>query len=237
MARKRVIALGLAAAGGVATAAWWNATRTPEPGLRDPAAVAAAMKPKPPVHRPFAPSRSIAAAGCPLPETLGTPTLPAQTTVSGAMRPFRHTGGRLQPLAGFSVDARVLSTRTYDEDREAEFAPIDLALGWNRMRDDDVLASLDIGQQNRWYYTRWDAAPPIPITQVRLESANMHMIPASREVAAALAAIRRDQRVRIDGWLVEVQANDGWRWRSSLTREDSGQGGCEVVYVCGVAVE
>ena len=105
------------------------------------------------------------------------------------------------------------------------------------MRDDDVVSSLDIGQQNRWYYTRWDAAPPIPIEQVRLESANMHMIPANRDIAMALTSVSRGQRVRIDGWLVEVQANDGWKWRSSLTRDDSGQGGCEVVYVCGVAVE
>ena len=75
------------------------------------------------------------------------------------------------------------------------------------------------------------------IDQVRLESANMHMIPAGREVAAALARVATGQRVRIDGWLVEVRANDGWRWRSSTTRDDHGPGGCEVVYVCGIAAE
>ena len=62
----------------------------------------------------------------------------------------------------------------------------------------------------------------------------MHMIPASESVARALAAVRKDDRVRIDGWLVEAKATDGWHWRSSLSREDTGAGACEVVYVCSI---
>lgn len=139
-------------------------------------------------------------------------------------------------MAGFSVDARILSTRHYQEDREADFAPLDLALGWARMRDDDVVSAFDIGQANRWYYLRWDRSPPIPIEQARRESANMHLVPATPRIAEALSAVRIDQRIRIEGWLVEVQARDGWRWHSSLSREDHGPGGCEVVYVCSIAI-
>ena len=32
-------------------------------------------------------------------------------------------------------------------------------------------------------------------------------------------------------------AADGWRWRSSLTRDDSGGGACELVYVCSITRE
>lgn len=235
MARTRNIALGLAAAGGVIGGAWWwQVQQTPEPRLRDPALIEATIRPAP---APLVARRQVIATGCPLPTQLATAELPAQSPAPKNLAAFKHDGGRLQPLAGFSVDARVLSTRRYSEDREAEFSPLDLALGWGRMRDDDVLAMLQIGQQNRWYYTRWTASPPIPINQVRLESANMHMIPANREIAAALAAIQPGQRVRIDGWLVEVQAKDGWRWRSSTRRDDHGPGGCEVVYACAVALE
>ena len=235
MARTRNLALGLAAAGGIAGGGWWwQARQAPEPRLRDPAKIEAAMRP---VHTAFVARRQIAAPGCPMPTRLGSPALPAQSPVPNGLTAFQHRNGRLQPLAGFSVDAQVLSSRSYTDDREADFAPIDLALGWGRMRDADVLATLQVGQQNRWYFTRWDRSPPIPINQVRRESANMHMIPANRDIATALAAIKPGQRVRIDGWLVEVEAKDGWRWLSSTTRDDHGPGGCEVIQVCSVAVE
>ena len=235
MSRARNLSLGLAATAGIAGGGWWWQTRqAPEPKLRDPAKIEAAMRPTP---KSFVPRQQVAAPGCPMPTQLATPALPAQSPVPTGLSPFKHPQGRLQPLAGFSVDARVLSSRRYQDDREADFAPVDLALGWGRMRHDDVLSMLQVGQQNRWYYTRWTESPPIPINQVRLESANMHMIPANRDIAQALSAIKPGQRVRIDGWLVEVQAKDGWRWRSSTTRSDHGPGGCEVIQVCAVAVE
>lgn len=235
MTRMRKIALGVAAIGiAVAGIFLWRARQAPEPGLRDPLMIDAAMRP---AHTAFAARQQVVAPGCPMPTQFASPELPAQSPVPADMAAFKHRDGRLQPLAGFSVDARVLSSRMYDDDREADFAPIDFALGWGRMRDADVLAMLQIGQKNRWYFTRWDRSPPIPISQVRRESANMHMIPANRDIAQALAAIKPGQRVRIDGWLVEVQTRDGWRWRSSTTRDDYGPGGCEVIQVCSVSVE
>jgi hypothetical protein len=65
----------------------------------------------------------------------------------------------------------------------------------------------------------------------------MHLIPADAEVAREMAKVDADDRVRIDGWLVQVEAGDGWRWRSSLRRDDSGGGACELVYVCAVRRE
>jgi len=97
------------------------------------------------------------------------------------------------------------------------------------------LAQLQISQGGRWYRYRWKHDPPIPPGEIVRSSANMHMVPADDEVAAALRDVDAGDRVRIDGWLVQVNTPDGWRWRSSLTREDSGGGACEVVYVCAVS--
>ena len=84
---------------------------------------------------------------------------------------------------------------------------------------------------------RWNknTDTPLPPDELVRSSANMHMIPADKAVASALHAVEPGQRVRIDGWLVEVNAGEGWRWRSSLTREDSGGGACELVFVCAVS--
>ncbi|MGY1410007.1 hypothetical protein ACW5EG_10600 [Luteimonas sp. A611] len=171
---------------------------------------------------------------CPTPA--GTPPSDGaqQTEVPPGLAPFSLEAGTLVPLAGFRIDARVLSREDYMLGREAHFSPTDLALGWQRMREDAVLAHLEVAQSARWYRYRWRDAPPLPPREIIRSSANMHMIPSSPEVARALRAVRRDDRIRIDGWLVQAQAPDGWRWRSSLTREDTGNGACELVYVCAI---
>lgn len=180
---------------------------------------------------------SAAASACPLPPRVARGDAPLQSELTRAMPPFRHADASLVPLAGFSIEARVLGSETYRMDREAAFAPLDLALGWGRMADDAVLARLQLSQGGRWYRYRWQGDAPIPREEIARSSANMHMIPADAQVERALRAIEPDQRVRIDGWLVQVEASDGWRWRSSLRRDDQGSGSCEVVYVCAVTRE
>jgi hypothetical protein len=163
--------------------------------------------------------------------------MPLQTDAPRGMALPAIDNARMTPLAGFSIEARVLSREDYSLGREAAYSPTDLALGWGRMTDDAVVSRLDISQGGRWYRYRWKDAPPIPLDEIVRSSANMHMIPADDAVAAALDRIERGERVRIDGWLVEVNAEDGWRWRSSLTRDDSGGGACELVYVCSITRE
>lgn len=174
------------------------------------------------------------AFACPLPPGVRNGETPLQTGVPSSLRRFDKDGYALTPLAGFSIEARVLSREDYRFGREAELSPTDLALGWGRMREDAVLAGLSLSQSGRWYRYRWQDAPPMPPDEIVRSSANMHMIPADETVAAALRRVHRDQTVRIDGWLVQADAADGWRWRSSLTREDSGGGACELVYVCRI---
>lgn len=172
---------------------------------------------------------------CPLPVRVAAGEEPLQTDVPDGVRPFALQAATLTPLAGFSVHARVLSREDYRSGREAELSPTDLALGWKRMADDDVLGALDISQSSRWYHYRWSDQPPLAPSEIARSSANMHLIPGNDAVARTLSTIRRDDRVRIDGWLVEASASDGWRWRSSTSRTDSGGGACEVIYVCGIS--
>lgn len=180
-----------------------------------------------------------AAAGlpCPPPPRVAAGAAPLQSAVPAAVAAFRLPAATLWPMAGFSVEARVLSRADYASGREAALSPTDLALGWERMGDDDVLARLDITQSGRWYRYRWQGASPLPPMEIVRSSANVHVIPADASAAAALARVRTGERVRIEGWLVEAVAPDGWRWRSSLSRDDSGDGSCEVVYACSISIE
>ena len=51
-------------------------------------------------------------------------------------------------------------------------------------------------------------------------------------ITADLAAlVAPGQVVALEGYLVKVISKDGWRWQSSLTRNDTGNGACEVIWV------
>ncbi len=148
---------------------------------------------------------------------------------------FEFGKNKIIPLAKFQIKAKVLSREDYSFDKEAEVSPVDLALGWGRMSDEAVIAQLEISQSGRWY--RWHAnSLPIPKREIETHSANMHMIPADSVVAADIKRSRKGDVIELEGYLVEVVADDGRRWKSSLTREDTGNHACEVIWVERFAV-
>ncbi len=157
------------------------------------------------------------------------PDAPVQIDLKNAGS-FAFDEYEITPLADFYLTARILSRKTYRYGRESDLSPIDLALGWGRMSDEEVLKHFKISQSGRWYY--WRAKKlPIPINEVSNSSANMHLIPATDEVKKELKKLKKGEVVELRGKLVLVKAADGWRWKSSLTRNDRGSRACEVFYV------
>ena len=155
---------------------------------------------------------------------------PVQLPLGERLPHLSKPGHRVTPLERFSLEARVLGTERYWFDRGAELAPVDLALGWGPMSDSAVLDQISMNQTGRFYF--WHVPQfPIPRQDIEVNSANMHMIPANPEVERALKDVRVGQIVRVSGYLVEIVGDDGWRWRSSLTRTDTGNGACELVWV------
>lgn len=144
-------------------------------------------------------------------------------------------GYDITPLATFNIKARVLSSQNYHFGREAELSPVDFALGWGPMSDEAVLDKIDISQSNRFYFWHVDAFP-ISREEIETHSANMHMVPADGVVEERLASVRVGQVIQVDGYLIEAKAADGWRWKSSLTRNDTGNGACEVLLVKSIRV-
>ncbi|MGI9278881.1 MAG: hypothetical protein ACR2PX_04520 [Endozoicomonas sp.] len=162
------------------------------------------------------------------------PDDPIQTQLSDS-EVFSYKDYQVQPLADFKVQARVLGTEYYYAGREADLSPMDLALGWGSMSDSSVLDLVDISQRNRFYYWRVQQFP-IPREQIETSSANMHMIPSSPEIKDLLSSLRVGQVVTLKGRLVEVSGQGGWQWKSSLSRDDTGKGACELLWVESVAV-
>ncbi|MFH1094060.1 MAG: hypothetical protein V1739_07935 [Candidatus Omnitrophota bacterium] len=154
---------------------------------------------------------------------------PHQVPIS-FVRSFEFKDFKITPLAEFSIKAKVLSRKNYNQGRSADLSPVDLALGWGKMSDEAILQSIKIWQANRWYWW-WTRKFPIARSEIETHSANMHIIPANETVKEALKGVRRGDIVEFEGSLVKVQAKDGWSWGSSLIRNDIGAHSCELVWV------
>lgn len=157
------------------------------------------------------------------------PNDPVQTRVEKAPL-IRHDDYLIEPVARFEVEARVLGTERYRRGREADLSPMDLALGWGPMSDQSVIDQIRITQFRRFYYWQTDRMP-IPRGDIVRHSSNMHLIPANDVVRKNLLRVREGEIVRFSGYLVNLRASDGWRWSSSTSRTDTGNGACELIWV------
>ena len=133
-------------------------------------------------------------------------------------------------VAAYSIEARVLRTKRYWVDGD-DLVPYDVAVGWGALSDQAVLDRLSISQGNRFFFYEWQNPPPIAVSEIEKHAANMHVIAASKEVASAVKRLRRGEFVAMRGFLVNVGGPDGFHWNTSLRRDDTGNGACEVFYV------
>jgi len=164
------------------------------------------------------------------------PETPRQLDMAEA-RPFPVDDFMVTPRAEFGIRARVLSRENYYMGEESELSPVDLALGWGVMSDQAVLDRIDISQGGRWYFTRYDHPAPISDQQIIRHSGNMHMIPANDWVEGKLGDIRPGDLIQARGFLVDVGRDDGFHWNTSRSRNDTGNGSCEIFYVEQIFLE
>lgn len=146
-------------------------------------------------------------------------------------RPRRRASFTATPRAHLAGAVRVLSKEGYAVDPIAPAVPFDLAVGWGPMSDSAVLGRLDISQSARFYTWRHDGAPPLPDREINRHSANWHLVPGDPDVERSLARVRVGDVVEIEGLLVDLERDDGGMARTSLRRDDTGAGACEIIWV------
>ncbi len=133
--------------------------------------------------------------------------------------------------ARYLITARVLASESYHFDALSDLVPEDLALGWGPMSDNRILRSIDISQSNRFYYWRVPTDSPLAKDSIIIHSANTHVIPQTSTIARQLSRLRPGQVVTLSGELVDGLRDDGMWIKTSLVRNDTGGGACEVLLV------
>ena len=173
---------------------------------------------------------------------------PVQTDVSGS---FKLSKGdydcTITYKCSYDIDALVVHTKEYPEsdDMADTLSPLDLALAWGKVAE--MNEEIDFGWEQSDRHCRVGALQQSEVDKLGGVSAvtasfsNNHIIPAEKCVEKQLLSIRRGDRVRLRGYLVNVDGYDrsknrGARWYSSTSRTDVGDGACEIFYVTNVDI-
>jgi hypothetical protein len=163
------------------------------------------------------------------PAGITAPDQPIQVSLT-EHREWKLDDFHIEALAEYQLKARVLSRNNFSIGVESEISPLDLALGWGPMSDQQIIDKIDISQRNRWYHWQADVLP-IPSREISLNSANVHIIPKDDMIEEKFDDVYKGSLIEMKGYLVEVTRNDGWRWKSSVKRDDTGGGSCELFWV------
>ena len=135
-------------------------------------------------------------------------------------------------LKPFKGDFRILGSKTYSEDEQAKFSPIDYAVSWGVFAEPEIARHITVNQYDRYLNWKIDRLP-VPAEQAMQMVSNMHIIPANPEIAKQIKHVKRGDLVRLKGDLVEIKDKD-LVWTSSLTPTDTGDGACEVFRVSSI---
>ena len=165
------------------------------------------------------------------PPGIVAPDEPVQVDLNPPSR-FEAKGYIFVKRAKFDIRARLLRKETYHLDGGAGLAPVDLGLGWGPLSDSAMLEGLEFSQMGRFFYWQPRKADfPLPKSVLISHMAQMHVIPANKDVESRLKKLRPGQIVTASGYLVDVRGPGGFAWNTSLSRTDTGDGACELFWV------
>jgi len=108
-----------------------------------------------------------------------------------------------------------------------------------KTRRERTYKGLKWSQGNRWYF--WHAGDDFGYNNdfVAQHSSNNHLIPATPKPGEGGEEPEGGRHRRNDGQLVDVAAtkkSQNYRWNSSISTTDRGDGSCEIIYLTHLKV-
>jgi hypothetical protein len=152
---------------------------------------------------------------------------------------YRKGRADLIPLASYRIAAKVCGRQRYWGEENTAFAPYDLCLAWGDVATKDLKESVKFDQDMRWYNFRVRFDSPLDAGYVGKHSANVHLLYAQPKLRRMVSRLKKNDIVELTGYLVFMKgAFDGRpvEWKSSLRRDDSGRGACELMYVTSLRI-
>lgn len=137
-------------------------------------------------------------------------------------------------LADYTIEGVIKSKKEYS-DYSSQISQFDVALAWGSLNEKEVYSHINYSQSGRWYYYNFDKDVTVSSSYIAEHSANVHLINQDLLVLKKIENLNMNDHVKLVGYLVNVNFDNG-TWKSSLTRTDTGNGACEIMYVTDVEV-
>jgi len=146
----------------------------------------------------------------------------------------------LIPLAEYKVSGMAVCKTSYSEDWGSKVSPVDLAIAWGKLAEPEYGKYITFWHGFRWYYYKWRERSPVDASYVTTHSSNNHIIPANENIYRAIKMIKKKDKVVLEGFLVNLKVTYKGQtatWNTSLSRNDTGHGSCELFYVSKVRMD
>ena len=170
---------------------------------------------------------------------------PVQEECTGGTRIFLDGFEiRMFYLYKYDIEGLVVHTKAHPGLNIGDrLSPLDAAIAWGKVAEYNDRINFHWDQIDRfakWNVNDIDELDPVGgLYAVNGSFSNNHLIPSNDTIRGQLLRLRRGDHVRIKGYLVECDGNneDSTRfleWKSSTSRDDEGDGACEIIYVTSI---
>lgn len=177
--------------------------------------------------------------------TINDVPAPTQTKVEVGTATVSGSGWKanMRYLASYEIQGLVVGLDDYNSgslyDRAA---PRDLSIAWGDMAAHSNLIvwlrgqremSAEITKMSEWIIGK-------KYDELVTQYSNNHLIPKDQKILAQIKNVKRGDYVKLKGYLVDLILRDTsepsvyYELKSSLTRDDTGDNACEVMYVTDV---
>ena len=172
-------------------------------------------------------------------DTSGDPIQTSYKSEDPIVKEIKNGQFTITPVAEYKLSGMVVSKETYSDDWGGKISPVDLAVVWGKLAEPEYDQYMSYSQGNRWYFYKYKSGSPFDNSFVISHSANNHIIPANENIREAVKTIRKGDRIVLEGFLVNIKGTYEGRpvtRNTSMTRKDTGDGSCEIVYVTKIRV-
>ncbi len=177
---------------------------------------------------------------------------PVQTNMKklSFVEEVRGTKVTISKIAEYDITGKVEALQYYNTNAIASLlsfkgnniydylSPLDLTLTWGELalKENSGHITMDQYYMNSqrivWWKCDNELLKKYDKQFINSHLSNNHLISLNNGIRSELAKVKIGQIVRIKGFLVGLEANDGSHWGpSSISRTDEGNGACEIILI------